>query len=312
MNHGSAIERIAILGAGAIGGAYASMFYEMDPSCISFIAAGERAARLESAGIIVNGRHYPIPVYRPGENPAPVDLLIVAVKHHHLPQAIRDLQGSVGAETLLLSFMNGIDSEERIGSVYGMEKVLYSMILGLDAVRIVREVTFSKRGKVFFGEPRNPSPTDLVLRVKDLFDRAGIHYEIPQDMIRALWWKFMINVWINQASAALRSTYGTFQTSQEAKDLMESAMREVAAIARERGIDLTEVDIRNWYDVLSGLSPDGKTSMLQDVVAGRKTEVEMFAGKVVELGRGCNIATPVNERLFRLIKEIEQDQQARL
>jgi 2-dehydropantoate 2-reductase len=127
-------------------------------------------------------------------------------------------------------------------------------------------------------------------------------------MIQTLWWKFMINVGINQASAALRSTYGLFQTSREAKDLMESAMREVAAIARGLGIDLTEEDILKWNRVLSGLSPGGKTSMLQDVEAGRKTEVEMFAGKVMELGRRHNIPTPVNEKLYRLIKGMEQGQ----
>lgn len=122
------------------------------------------------------------------------------------------------------------------------------------------------------------------------------------------WWKFMINVGINQASAALRSTYGLFQISKEAKDLMESAMREVAAIARKLGIDLTEEDVRNWQVVLSGLGPGGKTSMLQDVEAGRKTEVEMFAGKVIELGKQFHIPTPVNEKLFRVIQEIEQGQ----
>lgn len=89
---------------------------------------------------------------------------------------------------------------------------------------------------------------------------------------------------------------------------MESAMREVAAIARKLGIDLTEEDVRNWQVVLSGLGPGGKTSMLQDVEAGRKTEVEMFAGKVIELGKQFHIPTPVNEKLFRVIQEIEQGQ----
>ena len=92
MSPGNPIQRIAIIGAGAIGEAYDSMFYEMDGDSISFIAAGERAARLESEGIIANGKRYPIPVVRPGENPAPLDLIIVAVKHHHLSQAILDLR----------------------------------------------------------------------------------------------------------------------------------------------------------------------------------------------------------------------------
>ena len=70
-------------------------------------------------------------------------------------------------------------------------------------------------------------------------------------------------------------------------------------------MNLTHEDIKRFNEILLGLNPQGKTSMLQDVEAGRKTEVEMFAGKVIALGRQYNVPTPVNQRLFDLIKEIE-------
>jgi 2-dehydropantoate 2-reductase len=124
-------------------------------------------------------------------------------------------------------------------------------------------------------------------------------------MVRTLWWKFMINVGINQASAALRAPYSVFQNAQEARELMESAMREVMALANKASVHLSETDLATWYTILARLNPQGKTSMLQDVEAGRKTEVEMFAGKVIELGRHYHLPTPVNERLFDLIKKIE-------
>ena len=111
----------------------------------------------------------------------------------------------------------------------------------------------------------------------------------------------MINVGINQASAALKSTYKRFQSEGEARSLMDSAMREVMVVAQALGINLNEGDITEWHDILAGLSPDGKTSMLQDVEACRKTEIEMFAGKVIELGKDLGIPTPVNERLFQII-----------
>ena len=116
----------------------------------------------------------------------------------------------------------------------------------------------------------------------------------------------MINVGINQASAALHAPHAVFQTSQEARELMESAMREVVSIAKAAKVHLSEEDIKNWYLFLSGLSPQGKTFMLQDVEAKRKTEVEMFAGKVIELGKAYGIPTSVNQTLFRIIKVIEQ------
>jgi 2-dehydropantoate 2-reductase len=115
----------------------------------------------------------------------------------------------------------------------------------------------------------------------------------------------MINVGINQASAVLRAPYSVFQTSQEARDLMESAMQEVIMLAEKERVPLSKEDINNWETVLFGLNPEGKTSMLQDVEAHRKTEVEMFAGKVIELGTRHNVSTPVNQKLFNMIKEID-------
>ena len=86
---------------------------------------------------------------------------------------------------------------------------------------------------------------------------------------------------------------------------MDSAMYEVILLAEKERVQLSIEDIKNWETVLYGLNPEGKTSMLQDVEAHRKTEVEMFAGKVIELGRRHNVPTPVNQKLFDMIKEVE-------
>jgi 2-dehydropantoate 2-reductase len=115
----------------------------------------------------------------------------------------------------------------------------------------------------------------------------------------------MINVGINQASAVLRAPYGVFQTSKEARELMESAMREVIALAGKVHVSLSEQDMADFDPFLAVLSPQGKTSMLQDVEAGRKTEVEMLAGKIIEMGRCVGVPTPINQMLFDQIKKIE-------
>jgi 2-dehydropantoate 2-reductase len=230
----------------------------------------------------------------------------VAVKHHHLQEAIPALKNRIGKNTIIISVMNGLDSEEYIGSIYGKEKVLYAVSVAIDAVREENRVTYTKEGKLLFGEAENSILTDRVKRVQALFDRAGIVYETPADMIRILWWKFMINVGINQPSAVLRAPYGVFQTSQDAQAIMESAMKEVIAIAKAANVNVSEEDLTDWYPLLASLSPQGKTSMFQDIEARRKTEVEMFAGKVVELGATYGIPTPVNQTLLRMIKVIEE------
>lgn len=301
----SSIKTISLIGAGAVGAVYASKFYTMDKNCISLVAKGERYDRLREKGLFVNKRHYLLNVIRPEENTPPSDLIIVAVKHHHLEEAIRDISNRVGDDTLILSVMNGIESEEQIGAAYGREKVLFAVAVGIDAVRQENCVTFSQQGKLFFGEARNPNLTERVKGVQYLLDQAGISYEIPDDMIRILWWKFMINVGLNQVSAILGAPYSVFQRSQVAKELIKSAMMEVITVAKPAGVNLSEEDIQDFYSFLPSLSPDGKTSMLQDIEAKRKTEVEMFAGKVIELGKKYGIPTPVNQTLYKLIKVIE-------
>ena len=299
------IQHVTIFGAGAMGAVYASLFFQMDPACVSFMAKGERAERLQVQGIIVNERRYLIPVVTPDDTSPPSDLIIVALKHHHLREALPDLERRVGAETIFLSVMNGLDSENLIGAMYGAEKVLYAIAVGIDALREESKVVYTNQGKIFFGEAENPALTERVKRVQEVFGRAGIIYETPQDMIRLLWWKFMINVGVNQSSAVLRAPFGVFQQSEDAKALMETAMREVVALAQAANVNLVEDDIRNWYNFLFTLSPGGKTSMLQDLEAGRKTEVEIFGGKVVELGKIYGIPTPVNQTLLRIIKVLE-------
>lgn len=296
---------VAILGAGAMGAAFASYFYRLDPTCVAFVASGQRATRLQQEGVIVNGTPYAIPVLTPDSPAAPADLILVALKQYHLEAALPDVAPFVGPDTVFVSVMNGLDSEPTIGARYGMEKVLYAISVGIDAQRNGNDIHFSTIGTLFFGEADNTTLSARVQRLQALFDRAAIPYQTPPDMIERMWWKFMINVGVNQASSVLRAPYGVFQTEPHAQAIMEAAMREVIAVAQASGVALAAEEVSNWYTFLNMLHPQGKTSMLQDVDAGRKTEVDIFAGKMVVLGQQLGIPTPVNEVLLHAIKVIE-------
>ncbi len=299
-------EKVAILGLGAMGAYFASRFLPVPGLTTTIIAGDPRFAQLQESGIRVNGEDFIVPLTHPDEVTDPADLIVVALKYQHLPGALQDLKNLVGEQTTIISVMNGLDSEKQIGDLYGINRVLYTISVGIDAVREGGTVTYTNPGKQIFGEANNAQISERVKKVQNLFLRAGIPYETPPDMIRTLWWKFMINVGMNQTSAILRAPYGVFQKSGDAQQMMEALMREVITLAQAEGINLDEQALADWYPILHSLSPKGKTSMLQDVEAGRKTEVEIFGGKVLDLSEKYNIPTPVNQTLVQAIKVLEQ------
>jgi len=299
------IKNVAIVGAGAMGAAYAAMFTDAVGFNVCFVARGKRYERLKEKTFTVNEGLYRIPAVHADKVAAPADLVIVALKHHHLAGAVDDIAALVGPDTAVLSVMNGLESEETIGAVCGMDKLVYAIAVAIDAVHENDRFTYANPGKIVFGPTADDGSGPDLERIAEALTRAGIHNERPADIMRAMWWKFMVNVGINQASAVLRVPYGIFQSNPDARDLMRSLMEEVVVLAPKAGIDLRPGDIEEWERVMMTLSPKGKTSMLQDVDAGRKTEVEIFAGRVVALGKQYAVPTPVNATVQRIIKVIE-------
>ncbi|MFO7802187.1 MAG: ketopantoate reductase C-terminal domain-containing protein [Desulfovermiculus sp.] len=116
----------------------------------------------------------------------------------------------------------------------------------------------------------------------------------------------MIKVGVNQVSAVLRGPFGIFQESAEARELMQEAMQEVLEVAQARGIQLGSQDISSWLQILKTSNPKDRTSMCQDVLAGRKTEVEMFSGILLQLGQETQVPTPLNRYLFKCLRAMEQ------
>lgn len=299
------IKTVAIVGAGAMGAAYAAMFMDAGGFSVFFLASGQRYRRLKDVPLIVNGRAYAMPVLDPGEVEDGADLVLVALKHHHLPEALQDIKRVVGDETTILSVMNGLESEEIIGTACGMEKMVRAIAVGIDAVREENRFTYARPGRIIFGEGPLKDERGRVARLQEALTRAAIPCEVPDDIVRVMWWKFMINVGVNQASAVLRAPYGVFHSSADAQALMKLLMQEVVMLAEKVSINLLPKDVDEWFAVLSTLAPEGKTSMLQDIEAKRKTEVEIFAGRVVSLGREYGLATPVNQTILHIIKAME-------
>lgn len=292
------IRTVAVVGAGAMGAMYAAHFAGAGLTTW-LVARGDRADRLRSPGLTVNGEPLRAEVVDPeaavGRRTA--DLVLIAVKHRQLADAIAEVAPLVGEQTTFLSVLNGLDSEQAIAEAYGAERVLLCIALAMDAQRDGTRVTFRQPGRLALGVGPGLGSPERLRATQQALDRAGLVWVAPADMRHEMWWKFMVNVGVNQASAVRRDPYGAFQHDGPARLLMLALMDEVIAVAGPEGVDLGGADLAEWDRVLAGQPAQGLTSMYQDVLAGRPTEVDIFAGQVVALGLRHGIPTPYNQAM---------------
>jgi 2-dehydropantoate 2-reductase len=291
---------ISVIGLGAVGASYAARIADAHPETeLRVVADGSRAERLRREGVVVNGERYRFSVVEPGQHVAPADLVIVAVKCHQLPEAIEQLSGQVRPGTIVLSVLNGITSEAALREAYPEADVPLAVAVGIDAVRDETGVRYTTLGWVEFGDAVPGEHSAGVVRLEGLLADAGIPHVVKSDMLHALWWKFLVNVGVNQVSALLEAPYALVQAAGPARDLMIAAQREVVAVGQASGVFLSDEDIARFLDVLDTLGPQNYTSMAQDALAHRRTEVDQFAGVVVELGDRHGVPTPVNAVLLQ-------------
>lgn len=301
------IENVLICGIGAVGSIYADKIQNFNSDSLRVLVDENRMKRYTENPIVFNGKELHFNYVLPSETSFKADLIIIATKFDGLDDAIKNIKNFVHDDTVILSLLNGVTSEKIIASVYGREKLLYSYFIGHSAIRTGRNVVHDDVNTIVYGS-ENSDDFDNVKRVKKYFENVGINYKIPDDIMHMLWLKYMLNVSANQTTAILRMNFGEMLANEKCMDFAVNVMKEVQAIAKAEGVRDTDKMIDETIMHLHTMIPEGKTSMLQDVEAGRKTEVKMFAGTVIELGIKHNIPTPYNKILKELVEIIHRNQ----
>ena len=302
------INNILICGIGAIGSIYAETIQKYDNNSLKILVDKDRLQKYNESPTIFNNRELNFNYILPENKDFKADLIIIATKFDGLNDALINIKNFVKDDTIILSLLNGVTSEWLIAEKYGREKLLYSYFIGHSAIREGRKIIHDGVSTIVYGS-ENSNDKANVERVKEYFNRVGINYLIPDDILHSLWLKFMLNIAANQTTAILGLTFGELLENQKAMNFVRNILKEVQSIAKAEGIKNTETMIEETIDNLNTMIPQGKTSMLQDVLAGRKTEVDMFAGTVIQLGLKHNIATPYNNILKELIDIIYEKQQ---
>ena len=298
------IKSVALLGAGAVGSYIIWGLSKLPDIRFGIIAEGSRAARLRDEGCSINNVTYHPQVWSPQEAKG-VDLLIVALKYGALPGALASIREAVGPNTTVMSLMNGVDSEKIIAGAIDSKQILPALIKIAsrhdgNGVRFNPEKTIG----IVFGEAQAPFESERVLAIEALMRSADIHIRHTDCINEEIWCKFRLNVCNNLPQAILGAGVGCYSDSAHIKAISDGLRRELEAIAAAKGIDLSKAAAASTHG--STVPPTARYSTLQDLDAGRHTEIDMFSGALMRMGRELGIPTPYNENTYHMIKALEE------
>ena len=302
--------KIAIIGPGALGCLLGALLFEAGEDVALVDYRPDRVALLRRQGLRLEtaaggARTIPVPIGLPHEvAPGGFD--------HRGGEGPPDQGGGpdlprlLAAGGLALSLQNGLGNLEIMAAAAGPERLLAGVaFLGVTRKRQV-EIILAGQGLIIIGVPAGSqvSPEETA-RVVAAFNRAGLECRERDDIEAVLWEKLLVNVGINPLTALLRVPNGALPELPEAWDLALAAAFEARAVARAAGINLT-VDPEARLRQVCVATAANRSSMLQDVLAGRPTEIEALNGQVSARGAALGVPTPVNDLLTRLLRALGQ------
>ena len=297
------MQTVGIIGLGALGVLFGQRLLE-NGADVRIIADQSRAEKYQKQGVTCNGAPVDFRYVTPEEAES-VDLMIFATIEGGLQNAMETASGFIGENTLILSVLNGVSSEETIAARFGEKNVLYCTAQGMDAVKVGSALTYAHAGMIVLGEKEPGEISPRVQAVADFLNVHGVTAQPVGDMVRRQWGKLMLNVGLNQTVMVFEGDYGTVQKPGKPRDIMIAAMREVQKLANLEGYPIDDEEFDEWVKLADSLSPAGKPSMRQDGEAHRKSEVELFAGTIIRRAEKYQLDVPINRWLYDTVKKME-------
>ena len=295
------IKKVLLCGLGAVGLTVACRVQKNAPDCLKVLLDENRLGKLQQKPMKMNGEEKVFDYITPDKKDFVADLVIISTKFDGLDSVLENIKNFVGSNTLILPIINGLKAEEKIAEKYGWEKVLRGYFICHSAERIGNEVTQDGIFKIVFGSDDEMKNS----KVARFFETVKIDFEIPEDILYAKWVKFGLNIVVNQCSCLLKMKFGEMQRSEKFIAFAKNILKEVVELAKCEGVQGCENLVNDVIKALFLMSEDGKTSMWQDIEAGKKTELDIFAGTVLELGKKYNVSTPYNQVFYEMIKLLE-------
>lgn len=297
--------KIAVIGAGGVGGYFGGRLAHAGVDT-TFIARGATLDALRTRGLRVDSINGDFTVEHPNATDDPrtvgaVDAVLLAVKAWQIPAAAEAAKPMLGPDTIVVPLENGIDAPEAIASILGREHAaggLCAIVSMIVEPGHIRHAAFAP--VVMFGELDNQR-TERVERLRQAFVQAGVNAEVPQDIHRSMWTKFLFIATMSGIGALTRVPIGVWRVMPEIRAIVTESLREVVALATARGIDLGADAIEKTWERYETLPPASTSSLQRDVMEGKPSELDAQLGAIVRLAKEAGVPVPVTSMVYHAL-----------
>jgi 2-dehydropantoate 2-reductase len=297
--------RIAIVGAGALGSFVGGRLFQSKAEACLIDANRERVRAINDRGLRIEAdattAMVAIPAFLAADAAGTYDALIILTKGAHTHTAIADCMHLVGAQTLVLTFQNGLGNAEVLAARVGEEHVAVGMTNWAVDLKADASVAVIGSGEIRIWH--GAGHDDLRIRaLATALNDAGLNCTASPETLAAIWEKVAFNAAINSVSAITLRAVGEIGDDADAQILVQDIAREVLSVAAAKKLSVSMASVESMMAEAFRSHRRHKPSMLQDVIAGRRTEIESINGAVVSEAERLGLRVPVTEALLRLVR----------
>ncbi len=300
--------KIVIVGPGAIGSLFAAFLSKSKEEIWLLDKNKDRAAKINQTGISLEGEsgswQVKVKTSASCAEIGQADLIILCVKSFNTKQALEQIRPLLHQDTKILTLQNGIGNLEIISELAGAERVLAGVTNEGATLIETGKIRHAGRGETIIGSVDGKTPVQL-RSIREIFNTAGFDCKMSRDIKGLLWSKLIINVGINALSSLTRLPNGKLVEYEGTRRILRDAVTEATRVAKRKRIKLIFDDPLAKVEAVCEGTQGNFSSMLQDVLKKRRTEVDFINGVIVRLGQELGIDVPANRFLLDLVKTIE-------
>ncbi|EKO8601209.1 2-dehydropantoate 2-reductase [Staphylococcus pseudintermedius] len=306
------MKKIAIAGAGAMGGRIGSQIKEAGYDVKLIDMWEEHVNTINEKGLEIQTETdtytLEIPAVLPHQVNETFDLVIILTKSMQAKQMLRTLYDNkaINEDTALLSMMNGLGHGDRLSAIAPKTQIFLAVTMWTAGLRGPGQLLLEGQGSIEF-QRADGQADERTERINQVFNDAKLNAKISDNVFKSIWSKATLNSVLNPLCTILDKTINEFSQYEKARDIVEPLIGEIVAVAEARGVSLSAAALLDKIEAAYPNEAQGLhyPSMHQDLYNGRYTEIDYLNGQIAKYGRELGIATPNNEMLTHLIHELE-------